>query len=62
MGDSPGTESLGCVRDLDFAAAVYMAAVSKYPNRNIRLRQGERIIKRHDGKPKRAPPAPVGLI
>jgi hypothetical protein len=59
MDDGPDIEVLGRVRDLDFAAAVYMAAVAKYPNRNIQLRQGERIIKRHDGEPKAAPPAPV---
>jgi hypothetical protein len=33
-----------------------MAAVSKYPNRNIALRQGERIFKRHHGEPELAPP------
>jgi hypothetical protein len=36
-----------------------MAALAKYPNRNVQLRQGERIIKRHDGEPTTAPPAPV---
>jgi hypothetical protein len=55
MDDGSGTEVLGHVRDLDFGAAVYMAAVAKYPNRNIQLHQGERIIKRHDGQPKPAP-------
>jgi hypothetical protein len=59
MDAGPDTEVLGRVRDLDFGATVYMAAVAKYPNRNIQLRQGERIIKRHDGEPKPAPPAPV---
>jgi hypothetical protein len=48
-------EVLCRVRDLDFGAAVYMAAVAKYPNRNIQLRQDERIIKRHDGEPKPEP-------
>jgi hypothetical protein len=56
--DGPDTELLGRVRDLDFGAAVYMAAVAKFPNRNIQLRQGERIIKRH-GAPKPAPSAPA---
>jgi len=45
--------------DHDFAAAVYMAAVAKYPNRNIQLRQGERIIRRHDGEPKPEPETPT---
>jgi hypothetical protein len=34
----------------------YMAAVFKYPNRNIALRQGAQIIQRHDGEPKPEPP------
>jgi hypothetical protein len=46
MDDAPGIKMLGRVRDLDFGAAVYMAAVAKYLNRNIQLRQGERIIKK----------------
>jgi len=33
-----------------------MAAVVTYPNRNIALRQGTRIIKRHDGEPRPEPP------
>lgn len=57
MDDGPDTEVLGRARDLDFAAAVYMAAVAKYPKRNIQLRQGERIIKKHEGDPPKPPPA-----
>jgi hypothetical protein len=35
MDDGPNSEVLGRVRDLDFGVAVYMAALTKYPNRNI---------------------------
>jgi hypothetical protein len=55
------SEVLGRLRDLEFAAAVYMAAVVKYPKRNIRLLQGERIIKRHDGEPAPEPPTDPNL-
>jgi hypothetical protein len=54
--NGPHSEVLGRVRDLDFGAAVYMAAVAKFPKRNIQLHLGERIIKRHDGEP--PPPEP----
>jgi hypothetical protein len=57
MDGGPDTELLGCVRDLDFGAAVYMA-VAKYPNRDIQLRRGERVIKRHNGEPKPVPVPP----
>jgi hypothetical protein len=33
-----------------------MAAVAKYQRRNIQLRQGARIIKRHDSEPVQLPP------
>jgi hypothetical protein len=59
VDDGPNAEVLGRVRDLDFAVAVYMAAMAKYPNRNIQLRYGERIIKRHDGEPAPAPETPT---
>jgi hypothetical protein len=36
-----------------------MAAVAKYPDRNIQLRKGEQIIKRHDGEPKPEPETPT---
>jgi hypothetical protein len=55
LDDGPESEVLGRLSDLDFAAAVYMAAVAKYPKRNIRMLQGERIIKRHDGEPAPVP-------
>jgi hypothetical protein len=56
MDNGPESEVLGRLRDLDFGAAVYMAAVAKYPKRNIRL--GKRIIKRHDGEPAPVPEPP----
>jgi hypothetical protein len=58
MDNGPESEVLGRLRDLDFAAAVYMAAVAKYPKRNIRMLQDERIIKRHDGEPAPVPKPP----
>ena len=39
---------------LDIASAAYMAAVLKYPTRNLALRHDARIIKRHDGEPGRS--------
>jgi hypothetical protein len=59
MDDGAGAEVLGRVAHLDLGAAVYMAAVTKFPDRNIRLQKGEWIIKRHDGEPPKPPPAPV---
>jgi hypothetical protein len=38
-----------------------MAAVAKHPNRNIALRRGAQIIKRHDGEPKPEPPRDPNL-
>ncbi len=48
---------LGRLTHIELADAAFVAAVSKYPNRNIALRQGARIIKRHGGEPKPEPPA-----
>ncbi len=59
MDAGPDIEVLDRVREFDFGAAVYMAAVAKYPNRNIQLRHGEEIIRRHDGAPKPASEKPV---
>jgi hypothetical protein len=59
MENGPHTEVLGRVRDLDFGAAVYTAAVTRFPKRNIQLCLGERVIKRHDGEPPKPPPVPV---
>jgi hypothetical protein len=57
MDDGPDTEVLARLAHLDLAGPAFMAAVFKYPKRNIALRQGARIIKRHDGEP--APPPPI---
>ena len=46
---------------LDVATAAYMAAVLKYPKRNLGLRHGIRIIKRHDGEPRPEPPRDPNL-
>jgi hypothetical protein len=46
---------------LDIASAVYLQAIVKYPLRNVRLHQGEHIIKRHDGEPKPEPPKDPNL-
>jgi hypothetical protein len=54
MSDGPDTQVLAWIAHLDLAGPAFLAAVFKYPKRNIALRQGARIIKRHDGEP--APP------
>jgi hypothetical protein len=55
MDDGPNTEVLARLAHLDLAGPAYRAAVLKYPNRNVYLRHGARIIERHDGEPPRAP-------
>ncbi len=55
----PDTEVRSRVRDFDFGAAVYMAAVAKFPNRNIYLRRGAQVIKKPEGEPKPQPAPPV---
>jgi hypothetical protein len=57
MDDGSNTEVLAQLAHLDLAGPAYMAAMLKYPNRNIALRQGARIIERHEGEP-----APEPLI
>jgi hypothetical protein len=59
IDDDPDAEVLGRLAHFELGAAAFMAAVAKFPNRNIQLRQGTRVIKRHDGEPKLALPAPV---
>jgi hypothetical protein len=56
MDDGPNTEVLARLAHLDLAGSAYRAAVLKYPNRNVYLRHGARIIERHDGEP---PPPPL---
>jgi hypothetical protein len=55
------TEVLARVAHLGVASAAYMATVAKFPNRNIQLRHGASIIKRHDGEPKPEPPKDPNL-
>jgi hypothetical protein len=55
MDDGPDTEVLGRLASLDIADAAYLRAIVKYPLRNVQLRQGEQVIKRHDGEPKPEP-------
>jgi hypothetical protein len=61
MDDGSDTEVLGRLADLDIAGAAYLRAIVKYPLRNVRLCQGEQIIKRHNGEPKREPPKDPNL-
>ena len=55
MDDAPDTEVLARAASLDIGSAAYMAAVLRYPKRNLALRHGARIIKRHDSEPKPEP-------
>jgi hypothetical protein len=52
MEDGSDTEVLGRLASLDIASAAYLRAIVQCPRRNVRLCQGEQIIKRHDGEPK----------
>jgi hypothetical protein len=61
MDDGPDTEVLGRLASLDIASAAYLQAIVKYSLRNVQLRQGEHIIKRHDGEPKPEPPKDPNL-
>jgi hypothetical protein len=61
MDAGPDTEVLGRLASLDIVDAAYLRAVVKYPLRNVRLCQGEQIIKRHDGEPKPEPPKDPNL-
>ena len=61
MDDAADTEVLARAASLDIASAAYMAAVLKYPKRNLALRHGARIIKRHEGEPAPEPPPDPNL-
>jgi hypothetical protein len=61
MNDGPDAEVLGRLAHLELASAAYHAAIVKYPLRNIQLRQGAQIIKRHDGEPRPEPPRDPNL-
>jgi hypothetical protein len=56
------TEVLGRLASLDIAIAAYLHVTVKYPLRNVRLCQGEQIIKLHGGEPKPEPPKDPNLI
>jgi hypothetical protein len=58
---SPDTEILARAASLDIASATYMAAVARYPNRNIALRRGAHILKQNLGEPKPEPPRDPNL-
>ena len=53
MEDGPDTEVLARVRDFDLAFSFFTVSIAKYPGRNIDLRQGARVIRRHEGESKR---------
>jgi hypothetical protein len=55
------TEVLGRLASLDIAIAAYLHVTVKYPLRNVRLCQGEQIIKLHGGEPKPEPPKDPNL-
>jgi len=55
MEDGRDTEVLGRLANLHLATAAYMAAIARFPTRNIALRHGARIIRRNDGEPKPEP-------
>jgi hypothetical protein len=56
MEQGRDTEVLGRLANLHMATAAYMAAIARYPKRNIALRRGAHIIKRYDGEPRPEPP------
>jgi hypothetical protein len=59
MGDGPDSRVLARLAHLDLSMAAFMAAVTRFPNRNINLLDGASVIKRHDGESKPEPsPAP----
>ena len=61
MTDGADSEVLARAASLDIAAAAYLAAVTKHPLRNVQLRQGAQVIKRHDGEPQPEPPRDPNL-
>jgi hypothetical protein len=59
MDDGKDAEVLARLAALDIASAAYMAAIAKYPQRNVYLRQGASIIKQNLGEPQpELPPDP----
>jgi hypothetical protein len=56
MDDGPDNKVLARLAHLDLSVAAFMAAVTRFPNRNIDLLDGASVIKRHEGAPKPEPP------
>lgn len=53
---APDDEVLGRLVSLDLAGAAFQGVVRLHPRRNIALRHGGRILRRHDGEPAPEPP------
>jgi hypothetical protein len=57
MDDRPDNKVLTRLAHLDLGVVAFMAAVTRFPNRNIDLLDGASVIKRHEGEPKPEPPS-----
>jgi hypothetical protein len=60
--DGLDLEVLGRLKDLDLGFVVFTTAIANNPLRNIFLRQGARIVRRHDGQPKQMEPTDPNLL
>jgi hypothetical protein len=56
MDGGPDTEVLARLASLELAGPALHGGDRQVPSRNIALRRGAQVIKRHDGKPKPEPP------
>jgi len=56
MDAGADTEVLARAKSLDLASAAYIAAVARYRLRNVQLRHGGRVVRRHEGGPAPEPP------
>lgn len=61
LEDGDATEVLGRLADVEIAIAAFTAAVARHRRRNLELRQGSEVIRRHDGEPKPEPPRDPAL-
>lgn len=61
LQDGADTEVLGRVADVAIATAAFTAAVARHRRRNLELRHGASIVRRHDGEPKPEPPRDPAL-
>ena len=61
MAAGAGTEVLARAKSLDIASAAYMAVAARYRLRNVQLRHGGRIVRRHEGEPAPEPPPDPNL-